>query len=92
MRADERQESCSLHVSGYCIDRIRTEDIRECFRRYGPVVDVYLPRKYGSKRFRGFAYVEFTLPEDAAFALDQLNGEVCLSIIGIDLNQFIEIS
>ncbi|MEM7481025.1 MAG: RNA-binding protein [Acidobacteriota bacterium] len=40
----------------------------------GEVVDVYLPTDRATGRPRGFAFVEFSSPEEAAQAIEQYNG------------------
>lgn len=37
----------------------RSEDIRREFGRYGPIVDVYVPLDFYTRRPRGFAYVQY---------------------------------
>ena len=43
------------------------------YRVFGPLFDVYIPRDFYTKRPRGFAYVQFEEPEDAADAQARLN-------------------
>ncbi|KAL9274910.1 Serine/arginine-rich SC35-like splicing factor SCL28-like protein [Drosera capensis] len=51
----------------------RPEELRLPFERYGPVKDVYLPRNYYTGEPRGFGFVKFRYPEDAAKAKERLN-------------------
>uniref|UniRef100_A0A7C8ZM92 RRM domain-containing protein n=1 Tax=Opuntia streptacantha TaxID=393608 RepID=A0A7C8ZM92_OPUST len=51
----------------------RPEDLRVPFEKFGPVKDVYLPRNYYTGEPRGFGFVKFRYPEDAAEAKDRLN-------------------
>jgi RNA recognition motif-containing protein len=51
------------------------EDILELFGSVGPVTDVVMPIDKVSGRPRGFAFVEFELEEDAAKAMETLNGK-----------------
>lgn len=44
------------------------EDLRIPFERYGVVKDVYLPRDYYTRQPRGFGFVQFLEPRDAAEA------------------------
>lgn len=39
----------------------RPEDLRREFGRYGPVVDVYIPLDFYTRRPRGFAYIQYPL-------------------------------
>uniref|UniRef100_A0A5F9DLI1 Serine and arginine rich splicing factor 10 n=1 Tax=Oryctolagus cuniculus TaxID=9986 RepID=A0A5F9DLI1_RABIT len=36
-----------------------SEDLRREFGRYGPIVDVYVPLDFYTRRPRGFAYVQY---------------------------------
>ncbi|KAL8231812.1 hypothetical protein R6Q57_001590 [Mikania cordata] len=51
----------------------RPEDLRIPFERFGPVKDVYLPKNYYTGEPRGFGFVKFRNPEDAAEAKHELN-------------------
>ncbi|KAG0577416.1 hypothetical protein KC19_5G154700 [Ceratodon purpureus] len=46
----------------------RPEDVRIPFERFGPVKDVYLPKDYYSGEPRGFGFVQYLDPADAADA------------------------
>lgn len=39
----------------------RPEDLRREFGRYGPIVDVYIPLDFYTRRPRGFAYIQYPL-------------------------------
>lgn len=39
----------------------RPEDLRREFGRYGPIVDVYIPVDFYTRRPRGFAYIQYPL-------------------------------
>lgn len=39
----------------------RPEDLRREFGRYGPIVDVYIPLDFYTRRTRGFAYIQYPL-------------------------------
>ena len=51
------------------------EELLELFGAVGPVVDVVMPLDKVSGRPRGFAFVEFESEEDAAKAIETLNGK-----------------
>lgn len=51
----------------------RSDELRDIFKEYGIVRDVYIPLDYNAKRLRGFAYVQFEDPSDAINALDDLD-------------------
>lgn len=47
--------SILINVKSHC----RSEDLRREFGRYGPIVDVYVPLDFYTRRPRGFAYVQY---------------------------------
>jgi RNA recognition motif-containing protein len=49
------------------------DDIRDHFSKFGEVRDVYLPLEYGSRRPRGFGFVEFVNPDDARGAIREMD-------------------
>lgn len=56
----------------------RPEDLRRPFGQFGPLKDVYLPRDYYSGEPRGFGFVQFVDPADAAEAKYQMDGQILL--------------
>eukprot|EP01018_Ginkgo_biloba_P039705 Gb_32646 [translate_table: standard] len=54
----------------------RPEDLRVPFERFGPVKDVYLPRNYYTGEPRGFGFVKYRNPDDAAEAKYHMNHQV----------------
>ncbi|KAG8451469.1 hypothetical protein GDO86_003611 [Hymenochirus boettgeri] len=67
-----RPPNSSLFVRNVA-DDIRSEDLRREFGRYGPIVDVYVPLDFYTRRPRGFAYVQFEDVRDAEDALHNLD-------------------
>ncbi|KAF3638648.1 Serine/arginine-rich SC35-like splicing factor SCL30A [Capsicum annuum] len=53
----------------------RSEDLRRPFGQFGPVKDIYLPRDYYTGEPRGFGFVQFVDPADAAEAKYQMDGQ-----------------
>ncbi|OCT78279.1 hypothetical protein XELAEV_180293882mg, partial [Xenopus laevis] len=51
LRRIKRRPKALLNVRN-----IRPEDLRREFGRYGPIVDVYVPLDFYTRRPRGFAY------------------------------------
>jgi len=47
--------------------------LKDCFEKYGPVIDVFVPVD-GNRRPRGFAFVTFEDGRDAKAAVDRMNG------------------
>ncbi|KAK6911486.1 RNA recognition motif domain [Dillenia turbinata] len=58
------------------LGQVMPEDLRKPFERYGPVKDVYLPKDYHTGEPRGFGFVKFRNPKDAAEAKDHLNHKI----------------
>ena len=56
----------------------RQEDLRRPFGQFGPVKDIYLPRDYHSGEPRGFGFVQFADPNDAAEAKYHMDGQILL--------------
>ncbi|CDU18735.1 hypothetical protein YYC_05309 [Plasmodium yoelii 17X] len=48
--------------------------VRDKFKKFGAIKDVYLPIDYYTKEPRGFGFVEFYDPKDAEEALKEMNG------------------
>ncbi|XP_062322397.1 serine/arginine-rich splicing factor 10 isoform X1 [Osmerus eperlanus] len=69
-------------------DESRPEDLRREFGRYGPIVDVYIPLDFYTRRPRGFAYIQFEDVRDAEDALHNLDRKwVCGRQIEIQFAQ-----
>nr|TKW36048.1 hypothetical protein SEVIR_2G414600v2 [Setaria viridis] len=56
----------------------RPEDLRRPFAQFGRVKDIYLPRDYYTGEPRGFGFVQFYDPEDAADAKYYMDGQIVL--------------
>ncbi|XP_059668562.1 serine/arginine-rich SC35-like splicing factor SCL33 [Cornus florida] len=56
----------------------RAEDLRGPFGDFGPLKDIYLPRDYYTGEPRGFGFVQYVDPADAAEAKYQMDGQVLL--------------
>ncbi|KAA8516951.1 hypothetical protein F0562_017231 [Nyssa sinensis] len=56
----------------------RPEDLRGPFGEFGPLKDVYLPRDYYTGEPRGFGFVQYIDPADAAEAKYQMDGQILL--------------
>ncbi|CAI0406519.1 unnamed protein product [Linum tenue] len=54
------------------------EDLRGPFSQFGPLKDIYLPRDYYTGKPRGFGFIQFVEPADAAEAKYNMDGEVLL--------------
>ncbi|KAM5559122.1 hypothetical protein ABKV19_020654 [Rosa sericea] len=56
----------------------RPEDLRGPFGQFGPLKDIYLPRDYHTGDPRGFGFVQFVDPADAADAKYHMDGQILL--------------
>ncbi|KAM0931898.1 hypothetical protein ACQ4PT_000038 [Festuca glaucescens] len=56
----------------------RPDDLRRPFGKFGRVKDVYLPRDYHTQEPRGFGFIQYCDPEDAADAKYYMDGQVLL--------------
>ncbi|XLR55097.1 hypothetical protein S83_005769 [Arachis hypogaea] len=56
----------------------RPEDLRGPFGQFGPLKDVYLPRDYYTGEPRGFGFVQYVDPADAADAKYHMDGQILL--------------
>ncbi|GFY85205.1 SC35-like splicing factor 28 [Actinidia rufa] len=75
-RRDRRSPApTGLLVRNISLDA-RPEDLRIPFERFGPIKDIYLPRNYYTGEPRGFGFVKFRHPEDAAEAKEHLDRTV----------------
>nr|GLL32573.1 serine/arginine-rich SC35-like splicing factor SCL30A isoform X1 [Ipomoea trifida]GMD26109.1 serine/arginine-rich SC35-like splicing factor SCL30A [Ipomoea batatas]GME08061.1 serine/arginine-rich SC35-like splicing factor SCL30A [Ipomoea batatas]GME21461.1 serine/arginine-rich SC35-like splicing factor SCL30A [Ipomoea batatas] len=54
----------------------RPEDLRRPFGQFGPLKDIYLPRDYYTGDPRGFGFVQYMEPDDAAEAKYQMDGQI----------------
>uniref|UniRef100_A0AAY4BJL2 Serine/arginine-rich splicing factor 10 n=1 Tax=Denticeps clupeoides TaxID=299321 RepID=A0AAY4BJL2_9TELE len=68
-----RPPNTSLFIRNIA-DESRPEDLRREFGRYGPIVDVYIPVDFYTRRPRGFAYIQYPFMfEDVRDAEDALH-------------------
>ncbi|OEL31327.1 Serine/arginine-rich SC35-like splicing factor SCL33 [Dichanthelium oligosanthes] len=56
----------------------RPEDLRRPFGQFGRLKDIYLPRDYYTGEPRGFGFVQYYDPEDAADAKYYMDGQIVL--------------
>jgi len=54
-------------------DRVRYEDLKRLFQKYGRVVDVTIPLDYYSRTPKGFCFVQYEDERDAEEALHKLD-------------------
>lgn len=51
------------------------DDLKNAFSEFGTVVSVFIPVDRMTGRKRGFGFVEMSSPEEAARAIEMLNGK-----------------
>ncbi|CAN6306481.1 unnamed protein product [Urochloa humidicola] len=56
----------------------RPDDLRRPFSKFGRVKDVYLPRDYYTGDPRGFGFIQYSDPDDAADAKYHMDGQMFL--------------
>ncbi|KAG6532851.1 serine/arginine-rich SC35-like splicing factor SCL33 [Zingiber officinale] len=56
----------------------RAEDLRRPFGQFGPLKDIYLPRDYYTGEPRGFGFLQYVDPADAAEAKYHMDGQILL--------------
>ncbi|CAA0818415.1 Serine/arginine-rich SC35-like splicing factor SCL30A [Striga hermonthica] len=54
----------------------RAEDLKKPFGQFGDVKDIYLPRDYHTREPRGFGFIQYVDPADAAEAKYQMDGQL----------------
>ena len=71
-RRDEGPPGVSLLIRNLSPD-ITTHDLQVAFGRIGELRDVYIPRDFHSQQPKGFAFVEYSDPENAREARDEMD-------------------
>ncbi|KAN0024691.1 hypothetical protein ACTFIV_009100 [Dictyostelium citrinum] len=61
-----------LYVGGIS-DDVTVEILRAAFIPFGNINDVILPMDHKTQKLKGFGFIDFELPEDAADALDNMH-------------------
>ncbi|KAG9492954.1 hypothetical protein GDO78_001088 [Eleutherodactylus coqui] len=62
-----------LYVGGLA-EEVDEKILHAAFIPFGDITDIQIPLDYETEKHRGFAFVEFELPEDAAAAIDNMKG------------------
>ncbi|KAK5578787.1 hypothetical protein RB653_008460 [Dictyostelium firmibasis] len=61
-----------LYVGGIS-DDVTVDILRAAFIPFGNINDIILPMDHKTQKLKGFGFVDFELPEDAADALDNMH-------------------
>jgi transformer-2 protein len=72
-RRDQNNEGSNLFVTGLA-QKVKEEDLRDLFGKYGEVQNASIMRDPHSGDSRGFGFVKFVLTEHAEAAIDALHG------------------
>merc|ERR1719278_2321132 len=70
--ANSRSQKKTIYVGGLNED-VDEKVIRAAFIPFGELSEVQLPMDYQTEKHRGFAFVDYELPEDAQAAIDNMN-------------------
>merc|ERR1719278_998488 len=70
--ANSRSQKKTIYVGGLNED-VDEKVIRAAFIPFGELSEVQLPIDYQTEKHRGFAFVDYELPEDAQAAIDNMN-------------------
>lgn len=77
----------TIYVGGLA-EEVDEKVLNAAFIPFGDLVDIQMPIDYESEKHRGFAFIEFESPEDAAAAIDNM---VMISSNLINLSYYIYI-
>ncbi|XP_071947671.1 poly(U)-binding-splicing factor PUF60-like isoform X2 [Antedon mediterranea] len=66
---------CRVYVGSISFE-LREDTIRQAFYPFGPIKSINMSWDSVTMKHKGFAFVEYELPEAAQLALDQMNGVV----------------
>jgi len=61
-----------IYVGGLA-EEVDTKVLNAAFIPFGDIVEVNMPVDYETEKHRGFAFIEYELPEDAQAAIDNMN-------------------
>jgi len=70
---------------GYMDPHCDEIDLEECFKKYGPIEDIFVPRDEANRCNRGFGFVTFADKRDALDACAEDGRELCGRRIGVNL-------
>ena len=74
-----------VYVGGLA-EEVEEKILQAAFIPFGDITDISIPLDYSTQKHRGFGFVEFQLVEDAAAAIDNMNGsELCGRTIRVNI-------
>ncbi|KAK6343401.1 hypothetical protein TWF730_010990 [Orbilia blumenaviensis] len=71
--SDETRVKCTIYVTGLDPPTTTQSTLHSFFIPFGPIADIHLPLEKSTSLSKGFAYVEFSEPQDAAAAIDNFD-------------------
>ncbi|KAK6336760.1 hypothetical protein TWF718_009550 [Orbilia javanica] len=71
--SDETRVKSTIYVTGLDPTTTTPSTVHSFFLPFGPIVDIHLPLEKSTSLPKGFAYVEFTEPQDASSAIDNFD-------------------
>lgn len=57
---------------GSLADEVNEKLLNDAFIPFGDIADIQMPVDYETQKHRGFAFIEYESPEDAAAAIDNM--------------------
>lgn len=64
---------CRVYIGSISFE-LREDTIRQAFAPFGPIKTINMSWDPVAQKHKGFAFVEYDLPEAAQLALEQMNG------------------
>ena len=62
----------TLTFTGGLAEEVTEDVLKAAFIPFGEMSEVQMPIDYQTEKHRGFAFIEFELPEDALAAIDNM--------------------
>jgi len=72
MAANSNSKKKTIYVGGLETE-VNEKVLRAAFIPFGDISEVQIPIDYATEKHRGFAFIEYELPEDAQAAIDNMN-------------------
>ena len=80
--------ACRVYVGSISFE-LREDTVRQSFQPFGPIKSITMSWDPITQKHKGFAFVEYELPEAAQLALEQMNGVVIggrnIKVVGLVL-------
>ncbi|KAF9608300.1 hypothetical protein IFM89_008585 [Coptis chinensis] len=72
-RADGSEKDTNLYVKNFS-ETLTDEDLKKIFSAYGTITHAYVMKDVKSGKSKGFGFVKFEKSDNAAFAIEKMNG------------------